>query len=128
MSNMLVVKVKGTPESVVIEDGAGNPVGGDLMVRTGDRVCWVNDTGRACRLKFREVEFGRDEPRYKGRVWPFEGRGPDGDLEIPPSGWCGRVKALEGGNGRKADYVKYDVLVTGGGPALDLDPVIIIDR
>lgn len=127
MTNMLVIKVKGTPESVVIEDGAGNPVGGDLLVRTGDRVCWVNDTGRTCRLKFREVEFGRDEPRYKGRVWPFEGHGPDGDLEIPASGWCGQVKPFDAA-GRKIDYVKYDVRVTGHGPALDLDPVIIIDR
>jgi hypothetical protein len=38
------------------------------------------------------------------------------------------VKALGSGQGRKADYVKYDVMVTGGGPALDLDPIIIIDR
>lgn len=127
MSYMLFIKVVGTPEGIVIEDGAGRP-GGDLKLRVGDDVCWVNATGRTCKLMFRELQLGREEPRYKGRVWPFEGRGPDGDLEIPPSGWCGRVKALEGGNGRKADYVKYDVLVTGGGPALDLDPVIIIDR
>lgn len=127
MSYMLIIRVTGTPERIVVEDGAGRS-GGDLRLRVGDYVCWINATDRTCRLKFREVEFGRDEPRYKGRVWPFEGRAPGGDLEIPASGWCGRVQALESGNGRKADYVKYDVLVTGGGPALDLDPVIIIDR
>jgi hypothetical protein len=77
MSNMLVIKVKGTPKRIVIEDGAGNPVAGEL--------------------------------------------------DIPASGWCGQVKTLDAA-GRKVDYVKYDVRVTGHGPALDLDPVIIIDR
>ena len=128
MSSMLVIRVKGAPERIVIEDGVGNPVGGDLMLRVGDRVCWINGTDRTCRLKFREVEFGRDAPRYKARVWPFEERDPGGYLEIPASGWCGQLKALDGVNGRKVDYVKYDVLVTRGDQALDLDPVIIIDR
>jgi|MudIll2142460700_1097286.scaffolds.fasta_scaffold117393_2 hypothetical protein len=127
MSYMLFIKVVGTPEGIVIEDGAGRP-GGDLKLRVGDDVCWVNATGRTCKLMFRELQLGREEPRYKGRVWPFEGDGPGGDLDIPASGWCGRVKALGSGQGRKADYVKYDVMVTGGGPALDLDPIIIIDR
>lgn len=127
MSHMLIIRLTGTPERIVIDDGAGR-IGGDLRLRVGDYVGWVNATGRTCKLMFREVEFGRDQPRYKGRVWPFEGRGPGGDLEVPSSGWCGQVKALEGGNGRSVDYVKYDVLVTGDGPSVDLDPVIIIDR
>ena len=54
MSNMLVIRVKDTPESIVIEDGVGSA---DL-----------------------------------------------GYLDVPASGWCGQVKAL------------------------DLDPIIISDR
>jgi hypothetical protein len=119
--------VTGTPEEIVIEDDAGRS-GGDLKLRVGDDVCWVNATGRSCKLMFRALELGRDEPRYKGRVWPFEGDWPAGDLDNPASGWCGRVKAPGSGHGRRPDYVKYDVRVTGAGPALDLDPIIIIDR
>jgi hypothetical protein len=126
---MLVIKVKGRPGSIVIEDGSGNPVGGDLMVRSGERVCWVNDTGRKCTLTFRELKLGADQPAYGSSKKPFAGTRLRHPIDVPASGWCGRVEALDRRKGRQASYVKYDVTVTGGrSGSLHLDPVIIIDR
>ena len=128
MTNLLVIKVTDAPRSIVIEDGDGNPTGGDLVLRVGDRVCWTNATGRDCKLMFRELKLGPGAPSYGGRVWPFEGDDHSAGLNIPASGWCGQVR--EPGTPRKptADYVKYDISVTGGGSPLLLDPVIIIER
>lgn len=126
MTLELFIRLEGEPRAIVIVDDRGIQ-GGDLKIRTGDEVKWTNETGRACKLKFRELRLG-PSPGYGGRVWPFRDADPGGDLEIPSTGWCGTVQPPDDSRGKNAYYAKYDVKVTGGGPPLDLDPIIIIDK
>lgn len=124
MAIELFIRVDGN--AVVIEDADGVR-GGDLIVSTGDVVTWVNETRRTCHLKFRELRLG-PAPGYGRRVWPFSDGDPGDDQNIPPAGWSGTICKANVSPGPNAAYVKYDVKVTGGGPPLDLDPIIIIDN
>jgi hypothetical protein len=124
MATELFIRVD--ENAVVIEDAQGAR-GGDLKVSTGDVVKWVNATQRTCHLMFRAFHLG-PVCGYGPRVWPFSDADPGGDLDIPPAGWSGTIRKANVSPGPGAAYVKYDVKVTGGGPPLDLDPIIIIDN
>jgi hypothetical protein len=124
MPNELFIRIDGG--EIVIEDARGTR-GGDLKVSTGDEVRWINATQRTCHLMFRELRLG-PTPGYGGRVWPFGSDDPGGGLNIPPAGWSGTIRKDGVSPGPNAAYVKYDVKVTGGGPPLDLDPIIIIEN
>jgi len=123
MSNELFIRIDGG--ELVIEDARGKR-GGDLKVGTGDEVKWINATQRTCHLMFRELRLGR-RPDTAGACGPSAAM-TGGGLNIPPAGWSGTIRKDGVSPGPNAAYVKYDVKVTGGGPPLDLDPIIIIEN
>jgi hypothetical protein len=125
MQYTLTISVDTQSNSIVIVDGNGDP-GGDVIANTGDGVTWINATNRTCMLSFRELKLGGR--RYGPRVWPFKEADPGGDLPIPPVGSGGTIDRGKLPGGKTTFYVKYDIQLTGGGPPLTLDPMIIIER
>lgn len=129
MAHVLTITINAAGD-IEIRDAAGNG-SGDLKVRGGDDVTWVNATAGKCTLSFRRLTLG-GRPSYGPPAWPFARAQSGNEREIrqPPRGrttqWTGRIGKKGIANEQGPIYVKYDVRVAGH--ARPLDPIIIIEK